>query len=256
MWLLVVLGFVGCAPAAQGAWRETAVAADRASLLLASEIALLVVPGNLAAAATPEETAVAAAAAAGGAFDPAACVSTTVVGARVVYVLDGCTGSFGLVRATGSVEVTFSADASGRTAFRASATDLTLRGETVTFVATASVLRDGMLRTIDADITSSSASVPSSLREGEVTARWMDSWGCLFVDDARMSAVHSGSTWATSIEALTYCVGECPMNGGATTWTRGDGDALRLEYGGSPTLRWSVSDAPSETGELTIVCGV
>ncbi len=247
---------IGCTPAPD-AWPDVAEAADEASIVLASEMALLVVPGNLDPAATPEETATAAVLAAPDAFDPPTCVSATASGASVAYVLDGCVGSFGLVRVTGTMDVTFRADAEGLTAFGASATGLTLRGGTVSFTVDARVAHEAGTRTIDAATTSSGVSPEGRPfeRTGVVTARWMDTWGCLFIDSATASTTLMGHAWEAEIGALTYCVGECPMVGGSMTWTRPGSDALHLEYSGMPAVHWSVGDA-SASGDLPIVCGV
>jgi hypothetical protein len=257
--LFVVLGCVGCAQAPSESWSDTAAAADEASLLLASEMALLVVPGNIDAAATPEATASAAAAAARDAFDPIGCASATADGAHVAYAFDGCSGSFGLVHATGTMDVTFTADVEGSSGFTARTTGLTLRGATVSFDVEAHVVRGVGIRTIDATTSSHGTSATGRAydRTGEVTARWMDTWGCLFVDSASTTTELMGRTWSAEIEALTYCVGECPMVGGSMTLSGGRGDAtLRLDYVGMPVVEWSVEGDATESGDLPIVCGV
>jgi hypothetical protein len=182
----------------------------------------------------------------------------SVDGATVTYQLDDCSGSFGLVHVTGALVVTYLPTTTGRTEFHASATDLLLNGEPVTFDARAAVLHDVAMgqRTIELTVDAHGAGhLGSALtRHGTETARWSDTWGCLFVDTAQSALTLDGVSWEAQTTALNYCVGECPESGGAVRWTGASG-SVQLGYGGSQSVDWSVAGEPPQAGMLTISCG-
>jgi hypothetical protein len=235
-------------------WDAIASQADEASLLTAAVAALLVVPGNLDPAATPEATAMAAAAAATDPFDPNECVSTTLDGATIVYALDHCAGPFQLVRASGHLSVTYRAATDGRTTFSASTSDLVINGGAASFTADAAVAHASGTRTIEATIHLSASGIRGThvTRDGTLTARWMDSWGCLLVDDARDTTTIDARTWSATTTAVSFCIGECPMAGGAIAWTSDEG-TIDLTYDGSASAAWSVA-APAESGTVALTC--
>ena len=255
--LALVLILAGCGPS-ERSWGETARDADDAALWSATLTALLVVPGNIDAAATPALTAARAAEQAIDPFDPNECLSTEVTGATIVYHLDGCASSFDLVHATGDLRVTYADPDAGRTAFHASAEGLVLNGRPVTFEADARVLHEASMRTIDATVSAEgtlSHGAALSLTSTQ-TARWMDTWGCLFVDQASDQITTGAETWSATTHALTMCIGECPMTGGEVRWARGD-DAIAVTYPGGRTVSWSLARgaSASASGSFDISCG-
>lgn len=233
-------------------WSAIASQADEASLLTAAIAALLVVPGNLDPAATPEVTAMAAAAAATEPFDPNECVTTTLDGATIVYALDHCAGPFQLVRASGHLSVTYRAATDGRTTFTATTSDLVINGGAVSLTADAAVAHASGVRTIDATITLSGSGIRGThvSRDGTLAARWMDSWGCLFVDHASESTTVDGRTWSSTTSGVSFCIGECPMAGGTIAWTSAEG-TIDLVYGGSASAAWT---APAQSGSVALTC--
>lgn len=254
--LAVTLALASCT--AGRTWADTARDADETALWSATITALLVVPGNVDSAETPALTAMRAAAQASDPFDPNECITTSVDGATIVYHLDGCASSFDLVHATGELVVTYAAPDAGRTVFHARATDLQLNGHAATFEADARVLHDAAMRTIEATVSAegvlargAAVSITSTQ-----TARWMDTWGCLFVDDARDAVQLGGETWSARTRQLTMCIGECPMTGGEVAWSRG-AEALSVSYPGGRTVGWSLASGGSAaaSGSFDISCG-
>ncbi len=254
--LALALTLAGCT--ASRTWADTARDADETALWSATITALLVVPGNIDSAETPDLTAMRAAAQAMDPFDPNECITTSVEGATIVYHLDGCASSFDLVHATGDLVVTYAAPDAGRTVFHASATDLSLNGHAATFEADARVLHEAAMRTIEATVSAEGAlgrGAAVSITSTQ-TARWMDSWGCLFVDDAADEVQLGGETWSARTHQLTMCIGECPMTGGEVAWTRA-ADTVSVTYPGGRSVSWSLSTqgAASATGTFDISCG-
>lgn len=254
----LALAVASCASAPADGWASRAAQADEAGLWIASESALLVVPGNVDPGASAQWTAVAASEAATDPFDPNECVVATRDRATVTYQLDDCSGSFGLVHATGQLVVTFVEDPDGRTAFHASATDLVLNGGAVSFEADARVLHDVAAgeRTIDLTIDTHGVgpSGTTFTRQGTQTARWSDTWGCLFVDASHDTLAVGDTSWETTTTNLSLCVGECPALGGTITWLGSPGQ-LDLHYDGTRVVQWSVP-TPVAMGSMPIACGI
>lgn len=256
--LALALALAGCASAPAPGWASRVAQADEAGLWIASESALLVVPGNVDPGASPEWTAVTASESATDPFDPNECVVATRDHATVTYQLDDCSGSFGLVHASGQLVVTFVEDPDGRTAFHASATDLVLNGGAVSFEADARVLHDVAAgeRTIDLTIDTQGVGPAGThfTRHGTQTARWSDTWGCLFVDASHDTLGVGDASWDATTAHLSMCVGECPELGGTITWVGAPGQ-LDLRYDGTRVVQWSVP-SPAETGSMPIPCGI
>ena len=256
----ICLALAGCSAASPAGppWATYAAQADEAGLWIASETALLVVPGNLTPRPTPEWTARDAANVAWVPFSPNDCVVAHVSGATVTYALDGCTGSFGLVHVSGHLAVTYGAG-SERTELDATSADLVLNGGALSFTAHASVAYDSAMgmRTIEVSVDTQGAgpSGTAFTRHGTQRARWFDSWGCLFVDRGDDVITAGELAWRQITTGLTYCVGECPMSGGTITWM-GEPGSLRVGYGGTREVTWSVEDVPAAAGSLSISCGI
>jgi len=256
--LALVLALAGCTAAPAGpAWAMRAGQADEAGLWMASVTALLVVPGNLDPRDTPAHTALDAGMNAYDPFSPNDCVAVDILGPTITYALDDCSGSFGLVHATGHFTVTYQQTPDGRTQFHASSTDLVMNGGALSFDADASVVHDETMGLRTIDVTAQTHGVgpegTTFTRHGTQTARWLDSWGCLLVDasDDMLSMV-DGTNWRMQASGLTYCVGECPMAGGNVTWTGAEG-VLQLSYGGLNSADWTVRGQPDH-GTLPISC--
>lgn len=266
---LCALALASCTASSQAGppWARYAAQADEAGLFIASETALLVVPGNLTPRLTPEQTARDAAMVAWVPFNPNDCVVPTVHGATVTYALDGCMGSFGLVHVTGHLAITYVASTENRTEYDAATDDLVLNGGAVSFRAHASVLYDSAMgmRTIDVRFDQNEGVGPSGTafsRTGTQTGRWFDSWGCLFVDHGQDHFVPGGDAAASfdqTTTGLSFCVGECPEVGGTITWTGAPG-TLHVGYDGSRNPTWSVEDqggaSVGAAGSLSISCGI
>ncbi len=259
-WLALILTLAGCSNAgpSEPSWATLAARADEAGLWTASVTALLVVPGNLTPRITPEQTAIDAAGAAWDPFSPNDCVFAQADGPTVTYRLDDCSGSFGLVHATGHLAVTYQEAGSTHTQFHASSTDLVLNGGPVTFEADASVVYDSDMgvRTIDLSVDTHGVGPEGTMfsRHGTQTARWTDTWGCLFVDTSHDAlTMVDGIDWQMQANQLSLCVGECPLAGGSITLSGTEG-VLTLEYAGANMVAWSVADQPSESGSMAISC--
>ena len=260
--LSITLGLLlaSCAPTPAGTpWSSLASQADESGLWIASETALLIVPGNLSPRDTPSLTARDAEMTAWVPFAPNDCVVATSNFGTVRYTLDDCSGSFGLVHATGHLEVTYTQPTTpGELLFHASTTDLVLNGGAVTFEADAAVVHDPELRVRTITLTIDSEGVGPAgthfTRHGTQTARWFDTWGCLFVDTGRDTLGVAGAEWQADTTMLTLCVGECPTMGGTMQWTGMPG-AVEVAYPGTNMATWAVEGAPNQAGTLSIACG-
>jgi hypothetical protein len=258
--LTLTLALAACAPTPAGTpWSSLAAQADESGLWIASETALLVVPGNLSPRATPSLTAQDAVMNVWVPFSPNDCVAATPDYGTVHYTLDDCTGSFGLVHATGHFDVTYLEPTTpGELLFHASTHDLVLNGGAVSFEADAAVVHDSeqRVRTITLTIDGEGVGPAGThfTRHGTQTARWFDTWGCLFVDTGHDTLGVAGTEWQADTSMLTLCVGECPNAGGTMRWTGMPG-AVTVSYPGTNAPTWAVEDAPNQAGTFPISCG-
>jgi len=201
---------------------------------------------------TAEAIATSAANNAGKHLLPAGCVTATAAGATVTYVLDDCTGPHGLIHVTGTVTVTFDAQAAG-VAAHGSATDLHVNGATYSFDS------DAMYTMVDgrkqvAVATQGNGTGPRGhafTREGNYVFAW-DGAGCHTLDGAWSTTGEGGRKWSTTVAGLARCKGMCPTAGTITHTGGLTGVTITITFDGSADAHWVSSRGGA--GDVTMLC--
>jgi len=255
-------------------WRMLSVAGGAALLLVGCEAALSIYASQAADTAdsvgqesallvaatdgmtsemTAEEAATAAEANAGSFYEPADCYSATAAGATVTYELNDCTGPFGYVHVTGTVEVTYRVG-SGGLGFDAETTDLAIDEATVSFTASGEITSEGDARTLtistDGTVTGRRGHVLT--RTGDYTSTWDPTTECLAIDGSWMTTVDE-DTWTTTISGFEKCGTSCPADGGRIAW-EGPRASLTVEYDGTNRAGWMSDGRREREGTVRLYC--
>jgi hypothetical protein len=188
----------------------------------------------------------------GGHLQPAGCLTTTVIGATVVYTLNDCTGPYGLVHLTGVVTAVYSHGAAGEV-------DVTITGSGIkanksTFDLDATVKATLSNGTRSADVVCNSAGTGprgnTLTRKGEYTATFNPGSECITIDGT-WSTTAGARTASTVVSGYSRCKGICPAAGGSIVHTTLRSVAVTVAYDGSATAAWSTSGGRSGTVALS-----
>ena len=249
---------VGACGGGRGGHGPELEAADAASVV-ETEGALLVAiaessepAGKTSRLQTAEQMADTAAARVDEFFTPAGCATATVSQASVAYVLDGCSGPYGLASMGGSVNASFTTGLGG-TVIILSAQGLGASGATFDIASVATIEQvDATTRSITV-MTEGEATGPRGVtlaREGDYTVTWTAS--CRTLAGEWMTTV-SGLTWTTTVTDLERCgATTCPTAGGSIEHTGPAGRTITVSFDGSDSAGWSASTG--EAGDVTLTC--
>jgi hypothetical protein len=200
------------------------------------------------ATVTPESVSAAAAARWPARFQPAGCATATASGATVTLQLHDCTGPYGLVHVTGSVEITYSASPNGLTAV-AHAAGLDVNGATLDLDATA-VFTGGPTRTLTVQSTGSGVGARGTAISHSGSYTITSDGSCLTVDGAWMTTI-GRDTWSTQVTGYKRCSGQCPEAGGTIVWHGGISNVtVTITFDGTAAAKWSTSRGASGTVNL------
>ena len=205
---------------------------------------------------TPDEAATIAIDNAGIYFKPAGCAVGTIDPLepnKISWEINGCTGPYGFVTISGTVDVEYTAIPGGLQAhysgqgvqFNQSVMDIDTTAKR-TFVGTGRTL----------DVITHSSGVGSRghqiQRDGEYLITWDIETNCLGMDGAWQTKVDN-KTWNTTIDNWERCEGECPKSGGHIEFEGGMRDVtVTIDYDGSPNAAWKSSRGSS--GSLDLNC--
>ena len=176
------------------------------------------------------------------------CVTATATGASVAFVMNDCTGPYGLVHVTGTLTVVYSVGASSYTG-TATATDLHVNGATVDISATA-VYTPGTTKTLA--VTTAGAGTGALghtiTRNGSYTLSWTTT--CVTLNGTWTTTIDLVS-WNTAVTDLTRCLGACPAAGGQAVF-HGPVRTVTIDFDGSDVAAWHT--AAGLTGTVDLVC--
>ncbi len=182
-----------------------------------------------------------------------ACVTSVVDKNIVTYTLIECTGSWGLLRVSGTVVGTYTRTPQGDVQAALSGTGLTVNEGVGDWKATAVRSGTGDLRTlaVNTDWKGYTAQNRATSRKGAYTAVLDLGQRCVGLDgdwNTKIGLI----AWDTAVQDFRVCKGSCPDDGGTVTWTSGMKNTV-LTYDGSEVALWSNSDG--ESGTLKLACG-
>jgi hypothetical protein len=203
---------------------------------------------------TAETAAAGAQARAGGRFQPAGCATVTRVANVVTYVLQNCTGPFGLVHVTGTATATFTDAAAGAVQIDLEGTDVKVNRAVIDFHTKGVLTVNGTQRTLVVT-TEGKGTGPRGnafTRTGGYTLTRDTATDCLALDgswklDARLAER------TTTVSGLSRCANACPAAGGSIVHTGFRGRTVTVELDGTSAASWSSSTGKS--GTIDLACG-
>lgn len=253
--LLFILA-IACQPAG-GSDSSNAQSADEAASAVSAESALLTVVGDGIEEGASLEDATVAAMANAESFSPSGCAVATTESAlgrtTVTYVMDDCTGPFGLVHVTGTLVTELRVMlASGALQMVATTEGLQINGATLNIEATAMRTTSGGTEVYS--VTSSTDGIGERggrfSRSGSFDVRYTPATMCLALD-ASVQTTILGVTWTASVAGLERCADMCPSSG-TLTWM-GPSNTLSLTYDGTSTAMWR-NEARETSGSVMLFC--
>lgn len=202
---------------------------------------------------TSEQIAQAAATRVGSHLTPQGCLTTTVTGATVTYVFNNCTGPYGLVTLTGTVNAVYSRAAGGQ--IQVVLTGNGLKANKVTFDLNATVKASQAQGVRKAEVVANSSGTgprgQSVSRNGQYTATYDFATECITIDGTWETK--SGLRTATTVvTGFKWCKGGCPSSGGSIVWTQGK-TVVTVTYDGSAVAKWAT--AAGRSGTVNLKCG-
>lgn len=187
-------------------------------------------------------------------FQPAGCATVSAAGTTLTYILNGCTGRFGLVHVTGALTAVL-ADGADGVDITVAGTDLKANRATLNVSATAVLSDDNGSRKLV--VTTHGSGVGprgnSFTREGSYTVVHNPATACLSLDGQWTLDASVGRTRSTTVTGLQRCQAMCPMAGGQIVHTGLLGRTVTISFDGDAEAAWSSSTGKSGTVELT--CG-
>jgi hypothetical protein len=259
--LLGALTFVLCGAAGKcgGGGGDDGAASSAEGLLdsteaLSTEGGLLAVSVDDADGTLPADMiATNAAAKAQASYTPSGCVAATVNAAHVTYVLSDCTGPFGLVHVSGTVEADYTVDTAG-VHVHATGSGLMANQAVFDLDATGVFKINGMTRQLHVTTMSSGTGARDVMftRQGDYDLTWDEGAACMDLAGTWSTTIGALS-WSTTVANYTRCAGGCPMNGASLTTTIGaNGFSVTITWDGTAVASWSTSKG--RHGTITLTC--
>ncbi len=250
---LLPLGLLaGCGGADPTADSSVSAALDSNDQTANESALMLATTSGTEGAGSSSEAAVMAGAQAKTFWQPAGCVTATQLNNVVTYKLSDCTGPYGLVHVTGSVTVTYTADAAGIHA-DAVANGLLVNGATMSLDSHADYTVNGTAKTLVVATTGSGTGALGNAitRNGSYTLTWDDASMCGTLDGA-WSTMIGANTWSTGIAGYAQCKYHCP-SAGTLTHTGGLSKVtVTVTFDGTAVATWATSRGQS--GTIALLC--
>jgi hypothetical protein len=219
-----------------------------------TESALLVASTDgTESSATAEDAAGTASVRARATFSPSSCVTATAVANVVTYMLNDCTGPWGLVHVTGTVVVTYSKQPDGVHA-DANATGLLVNGATLNINSQAVYSVNGTAHQLTVTTDGGGTGLRGNTigRHGSYTLAWDTGTQCAALD-GQWSTTIASATWSTSVTGFKVCKNECP-SAGTIAHTGGLSHVtVTVTFNGSAEASWTSSRG--DHGTVALFCG-
>ena len=252
--VIVSLSLLGCG---RGEENDGAEDADESATITSSESALTSELSDEVAqpmSSTPENLASTAATRVGSHLQPAGCLTTTVNGATVTYVMVDCTGPYGLVHVTGTLTAVYSRGAAGAVDVVITGTGVKVNAAVVDINATVKASQTNGIKKAEV-VSNSTGTGPrggSLSREGTYTVTYDPTAECVTVDGTWTTKV-AVRTASTVVAGYKRCKGSCPAAGGTIVHTQGRLFTVTMTYDGSAVASWAT--AGGRAGTVNLKCG-
>lgn len=198
--------------------------------------------------ATTTESALAIATTGSASFEPAGCETSATAGSKTTYTFAGCSGPYGLVKVSGTIEVDLGATKAGATAHLTSS-GLSVNGATLNL--DLDVTETATSVTIASNSTATGSRGGALTFAGSYTASFDQAAQCVSLT-GNWSTKFDDLTWATSATGYQHCAGKCPAAGGKVTFAGPAGRSIAIAYDGSATAE--VTDTKGQTSAVSLPC--
>jgi hypothetical protein len=193
-------------------------------------------------------------------LSPAGCVTETPGLGKVTYVYSDCTGPYGLIHLTGTVDVTYSSTGADNLTLEFSATNFQINKATLsTWTATAVVTASGTARsaTWNASLAGTTGAGRSFSRTNQKDISWTVGGTCLSVSGTSQGTV-SGLDLKTTITSYSRCEGACPASGSDISIEDvSNGDEVEIKYnGGASATVTLTANGKADAINLVLACGL
>lgn len=186
----------------------------------------------------------------------AACVAATQTGATVSYVMTNCTGKFGKLHVTGTIDVTYTRNADCSVDAVAHGTGITVNKSTIDLDATGHYSKNANgLETVAVTTHSKGGNGSVQLDHSGSYTVTRDSSSCRTLDgtwSTEWSAARGDATTSTVASGLKKCADACPVAGGSVVH-HGLARDVTVTFDGSAVAQWTSSRGKS--GTINLSCG-
>jgi hypothetical protein len=195
----------------------------------------------------------------GGFYQPAGCltVNADIATRTITYAFSDCTGPYGLVHLTGTVDVVWSSSGSTNLQLAFSAQDFQINSATVTtWNATAVITANGDARdmTWAASLSGTTGHGRAFNRTNNKDIKWTVGTPCLAISGSSQGDV-TGLNLLTTITNYQRCVDSCPQAGSEINVKDvTDGKSIDLTYLGGQSAQFT--GVEGKVWDLTVACGL
>jgi hypothetical protein len=185
-------------------------------------------------------------------YQPASCVTATVNNNLVTFVLNDCSGPWGLVHVSGTLVATYDIQPSGVSA-EVKASGLTVNGATLNLDSKAVYSVNGTVKHLAVDTNGNGTGFFGTqlARHGSFTFTWDSTSLCASLD-GNWSTTIGNDTWSTSVSQFKQCKGLCPASGTIAHTGGITGVTITVTFDGTPDAKWASSNG--KHGDLFLLC--
>ncbi len=195
-------------------------------------------------------------------LQPAGCVTETATPGKVTYVYASCTGPWGLVHLTGTVDVTYSSTGPDQLTLKFSASNFQINGATLTtWTAEADITATGNQRTMvwNASLAGTTKSGRDFTRTNDKTISWNvgGATTCVAINGTAEGTI-TGHHLKTTVDSYQRCTAACPQAGSEITILNEDnGKQVDVKYDGGDLATVTLSqNGKSASINLLLACGI
>lgn len=188
-------------------------------------------------------------------LQPAGCVTAAQSGATVTYQMNGCTGPYGLVRVTGTLQAVFASAPAGLSV-DVTGDGLQVNGATMDVSSTAALAVQGSKRTLTVTTqgTGTGARGHALARDGQYTATRDTATGCITLDGTWSLDIGARGR-STVVSGLGRCEDRCPQAGGSIVHQGLAGRVITVTFDGSTNAKWDAKGFRRDlSGSIALTC--
>ncbi len=186
---------------------------------------------------------------------PSDCATKTTNGNVHEFLLNHCSGPFGLAAISGKVTVTITSTSATEWHLAVVSEGLTINRTTADYEADAVVTIDGLQREMvwNGHLTGTTGRGRAVQRDGSWTVQWTAGSECVGIEGSATGNI-AGRELQTTVTGFSRCKGSCPEAGGLLTITdQATGESVSISYDGSAEATFT--GAQGRQGRVPLLCG-